>query len=265
MEPEKRGNIIIGVESIYKYAPLEYAGKFDITLWSSSVLRLRPGLEITNTIRKHSDFHIYEITQKKNRKLFLEVTPCIGTVEFYIHSNLSDIDNHKATTSMDKGRLFHQIPSGSKNMFVKVRALHVETMYSFDDFQNLFDFESLENKGVRYTIQTHESNSTRRDDFYLENDGRIEYSVLETGEVQLNWGKVFLNTDSEEKNVEKVVYSVHLKEFPTVANMDSVCGIMYGEPAANPGHGLTSTNFTFRPVHGKTYDFVLHFNKLDIL
>eukprot|EP00831_Metopus_contortus_P056906 TRINITY_DN4919_c0_g1_i5.p1 TRINITY_DN4919_c0_g1~~TRINITY_DN4919_c0_g1_i5.p1 ORF type:complete len:353 (+),score=71.30 TRINITY_DN4919_c0_g1_i5:155-1213(+) len=193
---------------------------------------------------------IFELSLQKESKVFIEVIPCIGEVEFSVSKTLNSAYSQDAlelrASELKRGRIFGSLKAVPGVHFVTVRGIAKST--SLKEF----------NEGIQFTIRTIISNAedeSELEDFTLENYGTITFE-LQSNELKLSWGRVFQRSRGNSLPVE-AKYSVYMSE-DSSANFQTICGIKYSR-AKMIAKNLTSTSVTYK-IKDKRKDKRLGFN-----
>ncbi len=194
-------------------------GEFDIVAWTTGFAMIIPDNVYMNKFSQLGDMHMYELTLERAGRVYIEVVPCTGEVEFFVTQSLSSMNDRKydlKKTALSKGKLFGSIDNVAGTYYISVRAVAFSGM------------AKDAGKGVQYSIKatvSSESTPENLEDFVPDSYGNIN-SYLDGDEVTLSWGQVSLRSVQSRK-FSDVLYSVYVSEDDN-ANMYTICGIKYG-------------------------------------
>lgn len=217
-------------------------GEFDIVAWTTGFALIIPDNVYMNKFDKLGDTHVYELVLERSGRVYIEVMPCTGEVEFFVSRSLSGINDRKydmKKTELSKGKLFGSLDNAAGIYYISVRAVAFSGM------------SKDAGKGIQYSIKavvSGEESAENLEDFVPESYGNID-SYVDGEEVTLSWGRV-AQRGSAGKKMLNVLYSVYLSE-DDKANMYTICGIKYGD-ADKIASDISAQTLTFsmRGHHG---------------
>lgn len=234
--------ILIGL--IANYSARVARAQFDIEAWTTGIAYIEPEHTYMHTLDNINAMQIFELDVNKSSRLFIEVIPCMGEVEFLVTKNLLEVNDRKfdlKRTELSKGRLFGHLDILAGKYFISVRAL------------------SIGEKGSLYSIRTILSNKTDVndiEDYSLQNYGNIQFTLV-GDELTLHWGIVEHKRFPTNEPVSDVLYSVYVSEEGNT-NMATTCGLKLGA-TTQIARDLKSTYFYWK-IKDEMYDKKLIFN-----
>jgi len=219
----------------------EKCAKFEITAWTTGVVTMSPDMFYMNSFTNVGDTHIYEFAVKKSGvQVYVEATPCLGEIEFYVGQTLSQLTDRKydlKKTELNKGRLFGTFTAVSKGKYyIAVKGVS----------QGKVTLKST--KGIWYSIRAFESaqqDINEIEDYSIEDYGNILYTMARD-EITLNWGKV-LRKDNQRSEATGVSYDIYVGE-EGQSNMFTACGMKFSG-ATLLGSDIKTTTFSARIPH----------------
>lgn len=219
-------------------------GSFVITAWTSGLALLALDNLYSNTFSHGDDAHVYQLSLPKTSRIYIEVIPCLGEVEFFVSKNMANVNDRKydlKKTELSKGKLFGSLEKPEGIYYVSVRAANFPE----------------KGKQIRYTIRTFQSSAEslpNLEDYILSDYGNIKISY-ENNKVSLSWGTPYLRSS---KLIMKAnaTYSVYMST-DGEENMYTICGIKYGN-AERILSGLSTTKAEYtmkKPKMNSKYVF----------
>jgi len=233
-----------GSVAISVYGEAFKTHKFVITVWTSGIISMVPQQEYHNEIARITETHIYEIKLQKASKLFVEVIPCSGEVEFKVGKSLARINDKGydlKKSELSKGKLYGSVDAPVGNYYVVVKGIG----------------QPPESGGERilYNIRTITKDAKDvidLEDFYMDNYGNIQY-MLEGNEVTLSWGALKSRANDISENVD-AEFKVYFSE-KNNTNMFTVCGIALAKKVCE-----TKENFCKFKMPRRSNQFQYTFN-----
>lgn len=226
-------DIAIGLE--VKFANSKKSGRYEILAHTSGVVSMIPSLLYRDSLDSVEDTRTYELTVSRASEVFIEVTPCIGDVEFFVTSSLRETNDRKydiKKSELVRGRLFGSFQGKPGNYFITVKAIGKSNL------------PLVEGKKIWYTIRESVKDQLDpydTDNYTVEDAGKI--SVSSSGdEVALSWGNIMsAKTNSKLKKVRYSVFVAHEGK----ANMQTACGMKL-TGALQIGSELTKPYLTWK-------------------
>jgi hypothetical protein len=194
-----------------------YAGKgrYEIVAHTSGLVAMTPSLLYRDSLDGVGDTMTYELAITKPSVVYIEVTPCLGQVEFYVTSSLRETNDRKydiKKSELSKGRLFGSFQGKAQTYYITVKGLATSK------------YNPIDGKSIWYTIRQRskvELDPYATDSYYVESSGLISCSSS-GGKVSLSWGNVLKKKDNS--RMTKVRYSVYMGE-EEKSNMETACGM----------------------------------------
>lgn len=236
MESVFNSSVAFGV---FVQAGHSFSARFDVVAWSTGIVFIVPEHSYTRGLNSAGEMNVFEVSVQQVSRLYIEVVPCVGEVEFYVTKTLASLDNRRydlKKVELNKGRLFGSLEAPVGVYYISVRAL---------------------TPGAQYTIRTIVSDArevAELEDMYLGSYGNIEYSV-DGDSLTLRWSQVYKKTPLGAE-VEGISYGVYVSEDGAI-NMHTVCGIRYG---SSRRLGETSGTSLSYPLSSLRSDRKLAFN-----
>jgi len=187
---------------------------FDIMAWTSGFALLTLDHLYSNKFYNMGEVHVYQLTLTSTPRVYIEVIPCLGEVEFFVSKTIANINDRKydlKKSEISKGRLFGALERPAGIYYISVRSVGIDNVTEYG----------------QYTIRafsTDTSSAANLEDFLLGSYGNIqmEYS---NNKVTLSWRPPYIR--GAFTPLKKVTYSVYMSS-GNEENMNTICGIKYG-------------------------------------
>jgi hypothetical protein len=187
---------------------------FGIMAWTSGFALLTLDHLYSNKFYSTGDVHVYQLTVTSTPRVYIEVIPCLGEVEFFVSKNIANINDRKydlKKAEMAKGKLFGALEKPSGIYYISVRSIGISNTTRYG----------------QYTIRAFKTSSgsaENLEDFSLGSYGNIQMTY-DNNKVTLNWGAPYLRGSFTP--LDKVTYSVYMSA-DREENLNTICGIKYG-------------------------------------
>lgn len=204
--------------------------KFEVVAWTTGIVTMMPMRKYVNTLDSTHDNQIYELNIDKPSKLYIEVIPCVGEVEFIVTKNLAGINDRKydlKKAELSKGRLFGSLETVPGTYYVCVRAV------TFGKDEALYSIRS---------ILSNATETEDLEDYYLENYGNIDFTI-DGQDIYLKWGST-IRKKGKTGLFDYTRYSVYVGQ-EGGNNMATSCGMKLGK-TEQIARDLVGTSFTWR-------------------
>jgi len=206
-------DIAIGLKVIFETS--YKTSRFDIVAWTSGVVSMTPSLLYRDSLDSVGDTRTYELAVTKASTVYIEVTPCLGEVEFYVSSSLRETNDRKfdiKKSELSRGRLFGSFQAKSRIYYITVKALETSI------------FNPIDGKSIWYTIRQSTKDQLdpyETNNYIVENEGQISCSSS-GGKVTLSWGNILMAKGNTK--LARVRYSIYIGEEGN-SNMKTACGM----------------------------------------
>lgn len=233
LHPNQSPNLAIAVVGNFSGTSKIKRTHFEIVIYTTGITYLSPDNRHFHEFEDPNEMRIYEMSLQQVNRLYIEVVPCVGEVEFFVSKKLAGISDRRydlKKSELSKGRLFGYVENPQGTYYIAVRGVSIGKLGN--------------SSKIAYTIRTIVSNEqeiSNLDEYYLEDNGNI-YSYLDGDQFKLQWGKLYKRVGLNKISC-KVRYSVYWSEI-NGANMQTVCGIKFGN-AEKLGNYINQTSFTF--------------------
>ncbi len=200
-----------------------HSASFEVTAWARGVVVTTPGQSYMDSFTKPNDNQTYEVTVTSDQaKLFVEVTPCTGGVQFAVSRNFADLTapSRDITKAQIKdGRISASYPVTRGTYYIVVQSMAPS---------KLEKKQRRQSGTIWYQMKTILTNSTTDYDpavYSAGKDGRVTVTPGKDHELTLSWDEVV--TRDTHMPVPGVEYSVYVAQRGD-ADMMTTCGIVSG-------------------------------------